>query len=393
MTDSPSAPGAGDGAAPAPPRADNAATVARARELFAGKLVLAPMTKGSNTPFRRLCRELGCDVTVGEMALALKVTQRRRGEMALLRAHPQDHPFGAQLADRDAETLAEAAQAAEALGSDFVDLNCGCPIDYFTRKGLGAALLRKPNKIARLVAAMKRAVKIPVTVKIRLGWNESEQNFLEIARIVESEGADAIGVHARTREQRYSRAANWDLIRAVKETVKIPVLGNGDLLTHWEIAEKWSRAGCDAVMLARGALVKPWVFQEAKEKRTIHKNARERLDLLRRWVALAREHFGDDDHGTTRVREFLVWHLEFLCRYRELPESEYHSPEFAHPLLQTRFSSRADQDPLENLLARTDAAAHAHVAKIAMDEIADDTTAPPPADAAAEDAVTTTSNG
>lgn len=364
----------------------------RAREIFARSLVLAPMTKGSNVPFRRLCRELGADVTVGEMAVARKVVQRRRGELALLRAHADDHPFGAQLADRDPESLARAAATAEEMGSDFVDLNCGCPIEHFTRRGLGAKLLERPRQLARLVQAMRQAVTVPVTVKIRLGWSDSRVNYSEIARLCEAEGADAITLHGRTREQRYSKASDWDAVRTLKEQLSIPVVGNGDLLTHWEIRERWEGSGCDSLMMARGPLIKPWIFQEAKEGRTIHKSPEERLALLERYVALAREHFGDDEYGATRVREFLTWHLNFLCRYRHLPEAEFHRPEFAHPLMQTRHESTIDGDDLEALMARPDRPAHEHLAAIAMGEIERD--APPPPCAGEEAAPTLeTSNG
>lgn len=347
-----------------------------ATHIFHGKLVLAPMTKGSNTPFRRLCRELGADVTVGEMALAYKVNQGKRSELALLRAHRDDHPFGAQLADRVPLSLAAAAARAEEMGSDFVDLNCGCPIDYFTSKGLGAALLDRPRKFGELVRAMRTAVTIPVTVKIRLGPNDDQLNFVELARIAESEGANAIAMHARTRQQRYSKAADWEKLAELKAAVKIPVIGNGDLLTHWEAKERWEKSGVDALMTARGALIKPWIFKEIKEGRSIELDAGERLALLRRYVELAREHFGDDDHGRERIREFLVWHLDFLCRYRPLPEDVYHSPRFAHPLLQTRFTPPSRGEGLEFLLSRIDKPAHEHVARIAMDEI--DVDAPPP---------------
>lgn len=354
-------------------------TVERARAIFQGKLVLAPMTKGSNTPFRRLCRELGCDVTVGEMAIAFNVVRKKRGELALLRTHPEDHPFGAQLADREPRTLADAARVAEDMGADFVDLNCGCPIDAFTQKGLGAALLRRPNKIAGLVRALKSAVKVPVTVKLRLGWAEGEQNFLDVARAAVAEGADAIALHARTREQRYARAANWQRVRELKEAVAVPVIGNGDLLAHWEVEDRWNQSGADAVMFARGALIKPWVFREAKEKRTIPYSAAERLALLYRYVALADEHFGADALGRSRTREFLLFHLGFMCRYRPLVEGVYRTPEYAHPLLQTRMQPLTVGDPLEVLLARTDEAGQRHLAAIALGEAAEDQPAPAPA--------------
>jgi tRNA-dihydrouridine synthase 3 len=367
----------------------------RARtELFDRKLVLAPMTKGSNVPFRRLCRELGAGVTVGEMALAIHVNQKKRSELALLRVHPADRPFGAQLADKVPDSLAEAAMTAEEMGSDFVDLNCGCPIDLFTRRGLGSALLERPRRYADLIRAMRRVVAIPVTVKIRLGYDDRRRNHLELARIAQEEGAAAIAVHGRTREQRYSKAADWDAIAEVKAAVSIPVIGNGDILTWWEAEDRWQKSGVDALMIARGALIKPWIFREITERRTLALDARERLALYRRYVALAREHFGSDEHGNRRVREFLLWHLDFLCRYRPLPEDVYHAPQFAHPLLQTRFSPPivADDDPLETLLARTDAAAHDHVAKIAMDEIDED--APPPLAAeVGRDAALAESNG
>ena len=147
-----------------------------------GALVLAPMTKGSNLPYRRLCVELGARVLVSEMVVARRLKQRRRGEFALIRRAPGEPCFGVQLAGNQPDEMAWAAALVESRGADFVDLNLGCPIDHFTRKGLGAALARQPSRVGRIVEAMRRAVSVPVTVKIRLGWNATSRNYLDLAQ-------------------------------------------------------------------------------------------------------------------------------------------------------------------------------------------------------------------
>jgi len=234
---------------------------------FDDVLVLAPLTVGGNLPFRRLTVELGADVTVGEMAVVRKLLSGSPSEFALLKSHPDERLFGVQLADRNPETLAEGASLAESRGARFVDLNCGCPIHEITRRGLGASLLRKPSKVGRLVEAMKKAVGVPVTVKLRSGWKEGKENVSEVARVCEESGADAITLHGRTREQRYNRAADWDLIGRVAAERGIPVIGNGDILTPYEARERMARSGVRSVMLARGALIKPWIFRELREGR------------------------------------------------------------------------------------------------------------------------------
>ena len=227
--------------------------------------MLAPLTVGGNLPFRRLCVEMGADVTVGEMAVVKKLLGGSPSEFALLKSHPDERMFGVQLADKRTETLVEGARLAESRGARFVDLNCGCPIDQITRRGLGASLLRKPTKLGRLVAAMKGAVSIPVTVKLRAGWHEDKVNVSDVARACEENGADAIAIHGRTREQRYSKAADWDLVGKVAAERGVPVIGNGDILTPYEARERMARSGVRSVMLGRGALIKPWLFREIKE--------------------------------------------------------------------------------------------------------------------------------
>src|SRR4051794_38097777 len=175
---------------------------------LAGACVMAPMTKGSNLPYRQLCVELGAQWTMSEMTVARKLKQRRRGEFALIRRAPGEPFFGVQLAGNDPEEMAWAAELVEARGADLVDINLGCPIDHFTRKGLGAALGRQPSRIRRIVEAMKRRVRIPVTVKIRLGWDDKSLNHLEVAAAAVDGGASAIFVHGRTRQARYTRAAD-----------------------------------------------------------------------------------------------------------------------------------------------------------------------------------------
>jgi len=321
------------------------------RDTLDGALVLAPMTKGCNLPYRRLCAELGARVLMGEMTVARRLKQRRRGEFVLIRRAPDEPFYGVQLAGTDPDEMGWAAALAESRGADLVDVNLGCPIDVFTRRGMGAALGRQPKRILRIVEAIKRAVnRIPVTAKIRLGWNESSRNYLEQAQAAADGGADAVVVHGRTRDARYRQAADWDAVGEVVRAVPIPVVGNGDILYPHHIAEARARAGCAAVMTGRGALIKPWLFREASEG-YLDVSADERLAIYRRYVDLARGHWGEDEHGLARAREFLRWHLGFWCRY--VPRRS----DGTWPGMQTREPMTFARSPLEALFARGDTAA------------------------------------
>jgi tRNA-dihydrouridine synthase 3 len=325
------------------------------REALTGALVMAPMTKGSNLPYRRLCVELGARVTVSEMTMARRLKQRRRGETALVRRWPGEPYFGVQVAGTNPAEMGWAAAFVEAAGADFVDVNLGCPIDHFTRKGLGAAIGRQPSRIRRIVEAMTAAAGIPVTVTIRLGWNEETRNPIDPARAAVDGGAQAIFVHGRTRNARYRLAADWDAIGEVAAAVPVPVVGHGDVLFPHELDDALARAGCAGVRVARGALIKPSIFREAgRGYEDIA--AADRLALYRRYVALAIEHWGGDAYGLERVEQFVRWHLDFWHRY--VPRHV----DGAYPTMQGREPQAEPRDPLEALLSRSDPAAMSYLA-------------------------------
>ncbi len=338
---------------------------------------MGPMTKGSNLPYRRLCVELGARITVSEMTLARRLKQKRRGEFALIRRFDQEPCFGVQLAGTSPDEMAWAAALVQSRGAEFVDVNLGCPIDYFTRKGLGAALARQPRRVARIVAAMRDAVSgIPVTVKIRLGWNDESRNALEVAQAAVDAGAAAVFVHGRTRNARYRHAAEWEAIGAIASALPVPVIGNGDLLFPHEIERARRESGCAAVMVARGALIKPWIFREASDGyRDL--DAQERLSVYRRYTELALEHWGNDERGRAATREFVQWHLGFWCRYAP------RRADGTWPTMQEREPERVFASPLEELLARPDESAHRWIAErlVAQEEV-DPLGAPEPSDAA-----------
>lgn len=322
------------------------------RETLQGAVVMAPMTKGSNMPYRQLAIELGARVLVSEMVVARRLKQRRRGEFALIRRAPNEPCFGVQLAGNQPDETAWAAALVESRGADFVDLNLGCPIDHFTRKGLGAALGRQPGRVRRIVEALCTAVRVPVSVKIRLGWNTEHRNYLDLAKAIVDGGASALTVHGRTREARYRHPADWDAISEVAAAVPIPVVGNGDLLHAHEIQHRLAHSGCVAVMSARGALIKPWIFREATEGYW-DISAEERLALYRRYVDLAAAHWSRpgeelDDYGRQRLAEFLKWHVGFWVRYAP------RRPDGSWPTMQEREAGFEARSPLEALLARGD---------------------------------------
>jgi len=334
-------------------------------------LILAPLTKGGNLPFRRLCVDFGAVVTMSEMAFAGPIVRGIRKELALLRKGPSEPCFGVQLAASKPEMAIQAAQAALERGAAFVDLNAGCPIPEAVHKGMGACLLDRPRNLERILREMTRALEAPVTVKLRSGFKDSRINVLETSRLAEEAGVAGIVVHGRTREQRYTRAADWDLVAQVVRARGIPVAGNGDILTWYEARDRLAHSGAAGLMLGRGALIKPWLFQEIHEGRELALSAPERVAVYRRLAGYFREHFGEDEHGLKRSVDFLSWHFAFFHRYRPLPPEEWLERSREHPLLQTRLDPIATEDPLEQVLACPDASTHLQVAEILMDS-ADD---------------------
>ena len=358
-------------AGPSPLPTETTAMDERARQdFFRDSVLLAPLTKGGNLPFRRLVMEFGARLTCGEMAVARFVLKGKRQELALLRRAPEEAAFGAQLAGRIPDEMARAARMAVERGAAFVDVNLGCPIDAFCRKGMGAALLRKPRKVGEIVAAMREAIDVPLTVKIRLGYDDAKPRFHEVAERAQDAGADAITLHGRSRAQRYSRAADWDAVAELVEALSIPVIGNGDLMTWRDVEHRREQSGCAGVMLGRGALIKPWIFREIAERRDFLLSPARRLDVARRYRSLALAHFGDDERGRTRTHQFLHWHLDFFNRYRPVP-SEDVDPE-AHPLIQTRYPSHDPVDELDAWLHSTDPDDREALTAMLMAELDDD---------------------
>lgn len=327
-----------------------------ARDLFRGVTALAPMAMGGNLPYRRLCREFGADLTCSEMVLAHKLVKGSRRELPLMRKHADEAPYGIQIAGSKPDIMAEGARLAVEHGADYVDLNFGCPIDVMVRRGIGAAALKKPGRLRAMVEAARAAVDVPLLVKIRIGWSEQKVNALDVAALAAEAGADALSVHGRTREQRYRRDADWSMIDAVAQSVDIPVLGNGDILWPWDREAHLAETAVSGVVVARGALIKPWIFRELKSGEAWHPTVEERWGVMRRWFELACEHFGDDEKGLERVERFFLWHIGFWHRYRPHTREDW---EAARPgsLIQNRDAWPGD-DPEELLLASDDEAVH-----------------------------------
>ncbi|KAL4424986.1 hypothetical protein ABPG77_002871 [Micractinium sp. CCAP 211/92] len=322
---------------PADQLARNAALVERLR----GQLILAPLTRGNHLPFRRLCADFGAEVTLSEMAFARQLAKGDRKERAILRRAENEQCYGVQIATNVIDEGVRAGEMAAEAGADFLDLNVGCPIYEATRRGLGAALLRKPKKLAKLVNGMATRLPLPLTVKVRLGESASKINVEEVAALLEQAGAAAVTIHGRTMEQRYKKPADWGLIERVAAARAVPVIGNGDVLTHYEAQRRMQGHGCLAVMVGRGALIAPWLFQEHREGRALSPTASERVGIYRQLVSHMKQHFRDDERGKRAAFYFLPWHFNFFSRYRPLPEAVYGDASLQRPLLSTRWESVA----------------------------------------------------
>jgi tRNA-dihydrouridine synthase B len=224
--------------------------------------MLAPMAGVTDLPFRLIAREFGCPLAFTEMINSRALGLRNGKTLGLLRSSPLDKPLGVQLLGREPDALIEGLDALADYPYDVVDLNAACPVHKVTRKGEGAALLREPETLFRLVSALVKHAPVPVTVKIRSGWDDHSINAPETAKRIEAAGAAAICVHGRTRNQGYRGKADTSVIRAVKKAVGIPVIASGDVFSQGAAAQIKEETGCDAVMIARGALGNPWIFRD-----------------------------------------------------------------------------------------------------------------------------------
>jgi len=264
-------------------------------------LRLAPMAGVTNAPFRLVCRECGAGPLTSEEIDARALVLGNGKTATLAQYLPDERPIAMQLLGADPDVLAEAARRLEAAGADAIDLNMGCPVAKIVAKGQGSALMRDPLAAAVVFRTLRKAVQGPLTIKIRGGWDERTVNAVEIARLAESEGVDALTVHPRTRSQQFTGRAPWDIVAAVVAAVRIPVVGNGDVRSVDDARAMVAATGCAAVMIGRGALGAPWIFRGAPATRD------DRAAVIRRHCALIEAHL-PERLALVQVKKHLAWY-------------------------------------------------------------------------------------
>jgi len=271
------------------------------------------MAAVTNAPFRLVARECGAGLLTSEEIDARALVQGNGHTVALARYLPEEHPIAMQLLGSDPDILAEAARRLEAEGADAIDLNMGCPVAKIVAKGQGAALMRDPLTVVVILRALRKAVGVPLTIKIRGGWDDRRVNAVEIARLAEGEGVDAITVHPRTRSQQFAGLAPWEIIASVVDAVAIPVTGNGDVRSHDDARAMVRATGCAAVMIGRGALGAPWIFAGPTVSRE------EKARIIRRHCALIEASL-ELRTALVQLKKHLAWYaggLPFAARMRE----------------------------------------------------------------------------
>ncbi len=287
-------------------------------------LYLAPQAGVSESPFRRLCRSYGADVVVSEFVSAEGIRRHDRRTHSYLRFHDDERPIGIQIFGAEPEAMAQAARLVEEVYEpDFLDINFGCPVKKVVNRNGGSGCLRDLDLVRDIIRAVKAAISIPTTVKIRSGFTEQTRNPVEIALRCQDAGAEVLTLHARTRTQMYSGTANWDEIAAVKQALDIPVIGNGDVFTGEAAARMREHTGCDGIMIARGSHGAPWLFAQARaalEGRPIPADpeAAERFRIVIEHARLAIAWEADEEKAMIEFRKHLGWYTKGLPNGRYL---------------------------------------------------------------------------
>ena len=278
-------------------------------------LLLAPLSGISDLPFRLLAKEQGCALVCTEMVSAEGLVRNRKKSERLLASSPDERPLAVQIFGARAEKMAEAAKMAAEAGADVLDINMGCHVRKVVKGGSGAALLKDLHRAGEVLQAVRRAVPLPLTVKMRTVWDEKDRNILEAVRMAEDCGMDALTVHGRTRSQGYGVKADWSVIARVKEHLRIPVIGNGDLSTPQAIAAFLTQTGCDGAMIGRGALGNTWIFKQAlgmlKGEIPASPSLNEKETIIRRHLRMLVERYGETQ-GLREFRKHIIWYTRGL---------------------------------------------------------------------------------
>ena len=288
------------------------------------RIVFAPMAGVSNISFRTIIKEMGAGLTYTEMVSTMGIVYNSKKTINLLKINDTERPISVQIFGNDVKTFVDAAKFIEQnVKPDIIDINMGCPVPKIAvRSQAGSSLLKNPDKIYEIVKNVVSSVNIPVTVKIRSGWDEKSINAVEVAKTIEKAGASAICIHPRTRSQGYGGHSNWDIIKEVKQNVSIPVIGNGDIHTIYDAKKMLDETGCDAIMIGRETLGNPWIIKECEEyienNKVIDKPTFiDRINMLKRHYELL-EKYEDEKTALLEIRTHALWYIKGLPNNKEI---------------------------------------------------------------------------